>query len=82
MLTSIRKMGIVRCVDFDPANQNSTIILPTPGGKPTIAQLKAAIAGSGVASSYPAAFMFAASKNDLIAICRANAIAVAGLPGA
>lgn len=69
-------------VDYDPANQNSTVILPTPGGKPTIAQLKAAIAGSGVAASYPAAFMFAATKNDLIAVCRANAIAVAGLPGA
>lgn len=68
-------------VDYDPANQNSPTVLVTLGGKPTIAQLKAAIAGSGVAASYPASFMFTASKNDLIAICRANAIAVAGLPG-
>lgn len=70
--------------DYDPPNQNTNAAtrLPTLGGKPTIAELKAAIAGSGVAARYPAAVMFGATKNDLIKICRDHGIAVAGLPGA
>ena len=71
------------CVDYDPANQNTgaSTRLPTLGGKPTIAELKAAIAGSGVSARYPASFMRSATKNDLIHICRVHSIAVAGLPG-
>lgn len=73
-------------VDYDPANQN-TVAGPTTHlvqgrGLPTIAALKAAISGSGVSASYPAATMMTMTKDDLIYICRTNAIAVAGLPGA
>lgn len=85
-MINIRKVGLVKCVDFDPANQN-TVAGPTThyvndGAQPTVAALKAAIAGSGVSASYPAAFMFTATKDDLIYVCRTNSIAVAGLPGA
>ena len=66
--------------DFDPHNPSGTK-LAVKGGKPTIAELKAAIAGSGVAAKYPAKFMFTATKNDLIFACRTEGIAVAGLPG-
>jgi hypothetical protein len=68
-------------VDYDQANQAAGFKLPTTNQKPTIAELKAAISGSGFAARYPASFMFAATKNDLIAVCRAHSIAVAGLPG-
>lgn len=69
-------------VDYDTANQNSPgDLLPVDGGKPTVAALKAAIAGSGVTAKYPAAFMHSATKNDLIHVCRTEGIAVAGLPG-
>lgn len=67
--------------DYDPANQNGGLRLVVLGGKPTIAQLKAAISGSGVAAKYPASHMFNCTKNDLIYICRTEGIAVAGLPG-
>jgi hypothetical protein len=71
-------------VDYDPANQNTgaSTRLVEKGGKPTIAELKAAISGSGVSAKYPASFMFKATKDDLIFICRTEGIAVAGLPGA
>ena len=70
-------------VDFDPANQNTTGQgkLAVLGGKPTVAELKAAITGSGFAARYPASWMRAATKNDLISVCRIHGIAVAGLPG-
>lgn len=67
--------------DYDPANSNPGIRLTVLGGKPTIAQLKAAISGSGKSAQYPAAWMMSASKNDLIFACRSEGIAVAGLPG-
>lgn len=71
------------CVDYDPANQNTVAPgkLAVLGGKPTIVELKAAIAGSGVSAKYPASFMSKATKNDLIYVCRREGIAVAGLPG-
>lgn len=50
-----------------------------PPSAPTIANLKAAISGSAFAARYPASFMFTASENDLIYICRLHGIAVAGL---
>jgi len=68
-------------VDYDPANLNGGVRLVVLGGKPTIAQLKAAISGSGVAAKYPTSFMNSATKNDLIGVCRVEGIAVAGLPG-
>ncbi len=79
----MRKSIRLRFVDYDPANQNTVAAtrLPTLGGKPTIAELKAAISGSAFAARYPASFMMAATKNDRIHICRVHGIAVAGLPG-
>lgn len=49
------------------------------GKFPTIAALKAAISGSGVSASYPAAAMQTMTKNDLIFICKSHAIACVGL---
>lgn len=71
-------------VDFDPPNQNTVAAtrLVALSGKPTVAELKAAISGSAFAARYPASFMFSATKNDLISVCRIHGIAVAGLPGA
>ena len=68
-------------VDYDPANSNGGVRLVVLGGKPTIAALKSAIGGSGVAAKYPASFMNSATKNDLIYAARLEGIAVAGLPG-
>lgn len=68
-------------VDFDPANQQSPTKLTVLGGKPSIADLKAAIAASPVSAKYPAKFMHTATKNDLIFVCRSEGIAVPGLPG-
>jgi hypothetical protein len=69
--------------DFDIKN-DVTPMLPFPstnaGGKfPTIAALRAAIAGSGVAASYPTATLLASTKNDLVFICRTHGIAVVGI---
>jgi len=65
--------------DFDPradiTPQNPLVV----NDKPTVAALKAAIAGSGVSASYPAAQLLAMTKNDLVAICVNNSIAVSGL---
>ena len=47
--------------------------------KPTIAALRAAIAGSGVSGSYPTAFLDAATKDDLIYVCKTHDISVVGL---
>lgn len=47
--------------------------------KPTISALRAAIAGSGVSASYPAAFLNAATKDDLIYVCKTHSISVVGL---
>ena len=73
----------LKTVDYDPANQNTTGAgkLTVLGGKPTIAELKAAIAASGVAAKYPASYRNTATKNDLVYVCRVENIAVAGLPG-
>lgn len=67
-------------VDLDVRNS----ITPTqtqkqPSG-PSIPALKAAISGSAFAARYPAAFMYAATYNDLVYICRLHSIVVAGIP--
>lgn len=67
--------------DYDPANQAAGTKLVVLGGKPTVAALRAAITASGVAAKYPVSWQRAATKNDLIYVCRAEGIAVAGLPG-
>ncbi len=71
-------------VDFDPPNQNTPAAtrLVNNFAKPTIAELKAAISGSGFASRYNADFMMKATRNDLLHVCRLHGITVATtLPG-
>ena len=67
--------------DYDPANSNGGVRLVVLGGKPTIAALRTAISGSGVAAKYPTPFLNSATKNDQIYAARVEGIAVAGLPG-
>jgi hypothetical protein len=66
--------------NFD-VNADSTPVLVNKKAdtKPTIAALRAAIAGSGVSASYPAAFLDGATKNDLIYVAKTHGIAVVGL---
>jgi hypothetical protein len=59
--------------DTTPKNSLVTKTLPT------IAALKAAIAGSGVAASYPTAVLLGSTENDLIYICKLHNISVVGL---
>lgn len=67
--------------DFD-VNADTRPALPYPNtgrAKPSISALKTAISGSGKASSYPTDRLNAATKNDLIYICRTEGISVVGL---
>jgi hypothetical protein len=63
--------------DFDVINDKLPKRLNNRTVKPTIAELKAAIAGSGVAASYPTRTLNSSTRNDLIRICRQHSIAVA-----
>ena len=47
--------------------------------KPTIAALRAAIVASDYSASYPAAFLDAATKDDLIYVAKTHGISVVGL---
>jgi len=49
----------------------------TPHRKPTITELKNAIAASPQASSYPAAALQSMTRNDLIAVAKRHSITVA-----
>jgi hypothetical protein len=66
--------------NFD-VNADSTPVLVNKKAdtKPTIAALRAAIAGDAVAASYPAAFLNTATKDDLIYVCKTHGISVVGL---
>lgn len=66
--------------DFDVEN-DTTPKLPyaAVGYLPSIAALKTAITGSGVAASYPASRLLQMTKNDLIYVCRVHGISVVGL---
>jgi len=66
--------------NFD-VNADSTPVLVNKKAdtKPTIAALRAAIAGDAVAASYPAAFLDAATKDDLIYVAKTHGISVVGL---
>lgn len=66
-------------VDLDTRNAITPLNTIKPPSAPTVAALKAAIAGSAHAAKYPAAFMHTATLNDLIYVCRLHSIAVAGL---
>jgi hypothetical protein len=56
-----------------PLRKNAALSLPN---RPTIAQLRAAIAGSPQAASYPTRVLNSSTKNDLVSICRLHNIAV------
>ncbi len=66
--------------NFD-VNADSTPVLVNKKAdtKPTIAALRAAIAGSDYSASYPAAFLDAATKDDLVYVCKTHGISVVGL---
>lgn len=66
--------------DFDVnADTVPVLVNKKANTKPTIAALKAAIAGSAVAASYPAAVLNASTKDDLIFVCKTHNISVVGL---
>lgn len=48
----------------------------TPKRKPTITELKAAIAASPQTASYPATQLQRMTRNDLLAVCRTHSITV------
>lgn len=66
-------------VDLDVRNGITPVNTIKQPSAPTIPALKAAISGSAFAARYPASFLFAASYNDLVYVCRLHGIAVAGL---
>lgn len=67
-------------VDLDVRNGITPVNnIKQPSG-PSVPALKTAISGSAFAARYPAAFMHAATYNDLVYICRLHSIAVAGIP--
>lgn len=63
---------------FDVINDVTPLNRVKPPGYPVISALRSAIAGSGVAASYPTARLQEATENDLIAICRTHSITVGG----
>jgi hypothetical protein len=66
--------------NFD-VNADTTPVLSNKKAdtKPTITALRAAIAGSDVSASYPAAFLNAATKDDLVYVAKTHGIEVVGL---
>lgn len=66
--------------NFD-VNADTTPVLSNKKAdtKPTIAALRTAIEGSGVAASYPSAFLDGATKDDLVYVCKTHGISVVGL---
>jgi hypothetical protein len=66
-------------VDLDVRNGITPVNTIKQPSAPTVSALKAAISGSAHAAKYPAAFMHAATYNDLVYVCRLHGIAVAGL---
>lgn len=66
--------------NFD-VNADSTPVLVNKKAdtKPTIAALRAAIVASDYSASYPAAFLDAATKDDLIYVAKTHGISVVGL---
>lgn len=66
--------------NFD-VNADSTPVLVNKKAdtKPTITALRTAIASSAVSASYPATFLNAATKDDLIYVAKTHGIEVVGL---
>lgn len=67
-------------VDLDVRNSITPLQNQKQPSGPSVPALKAAISGSAHAAKYPAAFMYVATYNDLVYICRLHGIAVAGIP--
>jgi hypothetical protein len=65
--------------NHDVLNDPTPKLLNNRPTLPTVSAMRAAILASPQAASYPAARLDAATKNDLIGICKAHSIAVAGL---
>jgi hypothetical protein len=65
--------------NFDYVNDTTPVLTFDHPSLPIISAMRTAIGASGVSSSYPSAVLDAATKNDLVYICRVNSISVAGL---
>lgn len=63
----------------DPTYDYTPVLVNRGDRGPSVAALKAAISGSGVAASYPAAVMQTMTKDDLIFVCKTHSIAVTGM---
>ena len=65
--------------NFDYVNDTTPVNTFDHPSLPVVSAMRSAIAGSAVSASYPSARLDAATKNDLVYICRTHSIAVAGL---
>ena len=65
--------------NFDILNDKTPVLTFDHPSLPIVSAMRTAIAGSSASASYPAAVLDAATKNDLIYICRVHGISVAGL---
>ena len=63
----------------DPVYDYTPVLVNRSDRGPSVAALKAAISGSGVSASYPAATMQTMTKDDLIFVCKTHSIAVTGM---
>ena len=65
--------------NFDYVNDTTPVNVFDHPSLPIVSAMRSAIAGSAVSASYPSALLDAATKNDLVYICRTHSISVAGL---
>lgn len=65
--------------NFDYMNDTTPVNTFDHPSLPVVSAMRSAIAGSAVSASYSSARLDAATKNDLVYICRVHNIAVAGL---
>lgn len=63
----------------DPVYDYTPVLINRSDRGPSVAALRAAITGSGVAANYPSARLDVATKDDLIYICKTHNIAVTGM---
>lgn len=63
----------------DPTYDYTPVLTNRGDRGPSVTALRAAIAGSGVAASYPSRVLDAMTKDDLIFVCKTHSIAVTGL---
>jgi len=65
--------------NFDQINDTTPVLTFDHPSLPIVSAMRTAIAASGVSASYPSALLDAATKQDLMYICRVHGISVAGL---